>query len=166
MYIHPYIVIFNTDGQSHGLSTRPDGPNTLFHQSAATNDAPRDLLYIPITWNPSRKRPDSTLLLHLWSWHFRHCNCCWEHHNCVKIELRDASFIQRKRLRWHRTFLWCSPPLFLIPLPVPDLFQKIWFNSDSQTQFDSDFLLQFNTSCTKIIFWFKSQFIHTPRSPT
>ena len=34
---------------SDGLYMIPDGTNTLTHQSAGTNDAPRGLLYNPVT---------------------------------------------------------------------------------------------------------------------
>ena len=34
----------------------PDGPNTLTCQSASTNDAPRDPLHGPVTWNPALSR--------------------------------------------------------------------------------------------------------------
>ena len=39
--MYPDRGIVHTYRQSDGLSTRPDGPNTLTRQSACTNDAPR-----------------------------------------------------------------------------------------------------------------------------
>ena len=40
--MHPDIRIVRTDRHSDGLSTIPDGPNTLNRQSVPANDAPRN----------------------------------------------------------------------------------------------------------------------------
>ena len=47
--MHPYRVILSTYRKSYGLSTRPDGPNTLTHQSASTRNAYRDPPHSPVT---------------------------------------------------------------------------------------------------------------------
>ena len=47
--MHPDRVIVRMYRRSDGLSTRPDYQNTLTHQSADTNDAPRDPLTGPVT---------------------------------------------------------------------------------------------------------------------
>ena len=63
--MHPDIEIVRMYRRSDCLSTRPDDQNTLTHQSADTNDAPRDPLHGPVTWNPAHTRPYSTLRLRL-----------------------------------------------------------------------------------------------------
>ena len=42
------IVIFHIDRWSDGISMRPDGPYILTHQSAGTNDPPREPLHGPV----------------------------------------------------------------------------------------------------------------------
>ena len=61
--MHPDRGIVRTYIWSDGLSTRPDNQNTFTRQSADTNNAPRDPLHGPVTWNPARTRPYSTLRL-------------------------------------------------------------------------------------------------------
>ena len=63
--MHPDRGIVSTYRRSYGLSTRPDDHNSLTRQSIDTNDAPRDPLHGPVTWNPVRTRPYSTLQLRL-----------------------------------------------------------------------------------------------------
>ena len=63
MYLDRGIV--STYRRSDGLSTIPDNQNILIHQSADTNNAPRDPPHCPVTWNPARTRPYSTLRLRL-----------------------------------------------------------------------------------------------------
>ena len=41
-----------------GISTIPDYPNILTWKSVAMNNAPRNPLYGPVTWDPARKRPN------------------------------------------------------------------------------------------------------------
>ena len=60
--MNSYRRIVHTDKRSDGLSKRPDSSNTPTRQSAGTNDAPRDPLHAPITWNPPHS---PTLRLHL-----------------------------------------------------------------------------------------------------
>ena len=55
--MHPDREIVRTNRRSDGLSTRPDDPNTLTHQSAGTNNTCRDLLLGPVTWNPVLQGP-------------------------------------------------------------------------------------------------------------
>ena len=43
------IGIVRTHRQSNDLSIRKDNQNTLTHQSAATNDSPRNTLHVPFT---------------------------------------------------------------------------------------------------------------------
>ena len=50
--MHPHMGIFRTYGRSDGLSMGPYESNTLTSQSAGTNEAHRDLLIGPVTWNP------------------------------------------------------------------------------------------------------------------
>ena len=52
--MHPDIRIVCTYIQCYGLPNRPDDHNTLTRQSTDTNDAPRDPLDGPVTWNPAR----------------------------------------------------------------------------------------------------------------
>ena len=63
--MHPDRVIVRKYRQLDGLSTRPYDQHTLTRQSDDTNDAPRDPLHGPVTWNPVRTRPYSTLPLRL-----------------------------------------------------------------------------------------------------
>ena len=63
--MHPDRGIVRTYRNSYGLSTRPDNHTTLTHRSADTNDAPKDPLHGPVTWNRARTRPYSTLRLRL-----------------------------------------------------------------------------------------------------
>ena len=63
--MHPDRGILHTYRRSDGLSTRPDNHNTFTRQSADTNEFPRDPLHGPVTWNPARTRPYSTLRLRL-----------------------------------------------------------------------------------------------------
>ena len=56
--MHPDRGIVRTDRQLDGISTRPDGPNTLIVQSAGINGAPGDPLRGPVTCNPSWTRPN------------------------------------------------------------------------------------------------------------
>ena len=61
----PDVGIINKYRWSDRLYTGTDNPNTLTRQSATMNDTPRDPLHGPVTWNPSRTRHYSTLLLRL-----------------------------------------------------------------------------------------------------
>ena len=63
--MHPDREIFRMDRRSDGLSMIPYDPNTLIIQSSGTNDAPRDPLLIPVTYNPAWTRTSSMLLLHI-----------------------------------------------------------------------------------------------------
>ena len=63
--MHPYRGIVRTYRRSGGLSKRPDYQSKLTRQSSDTNDAPRDPLLGPVTWNPDRTRTYSTLRLFL-----------------------------------------------------------------------------------------------------
>ena len=56
----PYRGMLHTDRYSEGLSTRLDDPKTFTRQSYNTNNAPRDLFYGPVTWNPVWTHPEST----------------------------------------------------------------------------------------------------------
>ena len=49
MYLYTGIV--HTYRQSDGISTILDDSNTITSQSAGTNDAPKDPLLVPITWD-------------------------------------------------------------------------------------------------------------------
>ena len=111
----------------------PDYSNTLTCQSAAAYDAPRDPLYVPITWNPACTRPESTLCLHLCYQHIRWCRFSCDHH-CRIINLtKNLSFIRCKCCQQHQNF--CAAPLswfdapFLIRLTSP--------NSNQINRFDS-----------------------------
>ena len=64
MSMHPDIRIVCTYIQCYGLPNRPDDHNTLTRQSTDTNDAPRDPLDGPVTWNPARFK--DLLRLRLW----------------------------------------------------------------------------------------------------
>ena len=55
--MQPDILVSHNDRQQDGLSTIPDYPNTLNRQSSSTNNAPWDLLRIPIT-SAAIKRSD------------------------------------------------------------------------------------------------------------
>ena len=44
--------IVRMDRRSDGLSTIPDNPKNLTCQYSITNNAPRDPLLVPVTWNP------------------------------------------------------------------------------------------------------------------
>ena len=59
--MRPDRLIVCTYRGSDGLSMRPDDHNTLPCQSYNTNDSPREPLHGPVTWNPDRTRPYSTL---------------------------------------------------------------------------------------------------------
>ena len=59
--MHPERGIVRTYRQSDGLSMITDDQNTLTRQSPNTNDAPRDPLLGPVTWNPAHTRPYFTL---------------------------------------------------------------------------------------------------------
>ena len=63
--MHPCKGIVRTYIRSGGLSTRPDDQNTLNSQSKDINDAPRDPLHGPFTWNPDQISPYSTLQLRI-----------------------------------------------------------------------------------------------------
>ena len=63
--MHPYRGIVRTYRRSDGPSTRTDDQKTLTCQSADTNDAPRNPLQGPITWNLAQTRPYSMLHLRL-----------------------------------------------------------------------------------------------------
>ena len=51
--MHPDIGIVRMYRRSDSISTRPEDQNTLTHQSAATNDVPRDPLLHGSVINPS-----------------------------------------------------------------------------------------------------------------
>ena len=55
--MHPERVIVLTYRRLDNISKRQDDQNTLTRQSADTNNAPRDLLLVPITWKPAQTRP-------------------------------------------------------------------------------------------------------------
>ena len=57
--------IVRTYIRSDGIITRPDYQNIITCRCTYTNDGPRGLLHSPVTWNPARTRPYSTLRLHL-----------------------------------------------------------------------------------------------------
>ena len=67
--MHPYRGIVRKDRVSYGISTIPEDFNTLTQQSSGKNDTPWDPLHGPVTCNPARTRPGSTL--HLYPW-YRH----------------------------------------------------------------------------------------------
>ena len=55
--MYPERGIVRTDRRSDGISKIPDDPKSLTCQSASTNDAPRDLILGPVTWNPAQHGP-------------------------------------------------------------------------------------------------------------
>ena len=61
--MHPEREIVCADRQSDGISTRPDSPNIFTHQSAGTNDTPRDPLLFPVTPPPPFEFQVSTVPL-------------------------------------------------------------------------------------------------------
>ena len=61
--MHQDRVIVHIYRHPDGLSTIPDDQTTLTRQSADTNDAPRDPLHGPVTWNHDRTHHYSTLHL-------------------------------------------------------------------------------------------------------
>ena len=105
-------VIVCTDIWYDGIHTRPDDPNTLTHQSSATNDAPRNPLYVPIIWNPDWTRPGSTLHLWLWYWHFRRSHNFCDHRRHVTNLQSDVLFIIHKHLHQHRIFFQILFPYY------------------------------------------------------
>ena len=56
--MHPDRGIVRTYRRSDSLSTRPDDHNTLTCQSSNTNDAPREKLLVPVTWNTYLIQPN------------------------------------------------------------------------------------------------------------
>ena len=73
--MQPYIGILCMHSQSDGLSTIPDVPNTLTHQSSDTNDSPRYLLLRPVTWNPSLIQSNLRYSYDTYTVLRRHNNC-------------------------------------------------------------------------------------------
>ena len=71
--------IFLTDRESKMLYTIPYDSNTLTCQSASTNNTPKGLLHVPVTWTPYLIRTYSLCLrlcnLHLCSSHNRFKRC-------------------------------------------------------------------------------------------
>ena len=63
--MHPDRGIVCTYRRSDSIYTIPDDHKNLNHQSNDMNDSPRDPLHGPVTWNPARTRPYSTLRLRL-----------------------------------------------------------------------------------------------------
>ena len=63
--MHSDRVIVRTYIRSDGISTIPDDQNTHISQSDDMNNAPRDPLHVPVTWNPARTQPYSTLRLRI-----------------------------------------------------------------------------------------------------
>ena len=51
--------------RSDSLSMRPNDQKNLTCQSVYMRNSPRDPLHAPVTWNPTRTRPYSTLRLRL-----------------------------------------------------------------------------------------------------
>ena len=66
--MHLDIGIVSTNIWPYFLSTISDDQNTITFQSSDMNDAPRDPLLVPVTWNPAQTRSYSTLSL---------CLCLW-----------------------------------------------------------------------------------------
>ena len=54
--MHPDRVIVSTYRQLYGISTIPDGPNTLTHQSAITSKSPREPTFLAMLQLYSRKK--------------------------------------------------------------------------------------------------------------
>ena len=54
--------IIHTDRCKEGIFTGPDLPNNITRQSAGTNNAPINLLLVPVICNPSQQSPLSTYL--------------------------------------------------------------------------------------------------------
>ena len=113
--MHPDRVIVRTYIRSEVLSTRQDDQNTPTHQCADTNDAPREPLHGPVTWNPAQTLPYSTLRLRLRlhlrlrlqpcaslppSWSPQALQCC------ANRPLAVTSAFRRYPCHWHQQFCW------------------------------------------------------------
>ena len=129
--MHTYRGIVRTRRWSDGLSTRPDDQNTITCQSDNTNEAPRGPLLGPVTWNPARTWPYSTLQLHLRLWLcLQPCTSpppsqspqSW--HHCVNRPPTFASDIQRQPRNWQQ-FFW-SQFFDLIQLTIFGLIRLNW----------------------------------------
>ena len=79
--MYPDREILRTNRWSYGLSKRPNDHNNLNLQFNDTNDAPRDPLHVPVTWNPARTQPYSTLRLRL----------------CLRIRLQSSASLTPSR---------------------------------------------------------------------
>ena len=149
--MHPYRGIVRTHIRSEGLSMIPDDSNTLTRQSNGMNNAPRDLLQVPATWNPSLTRFTVYFYVSLHTLHICRGHDCCERCNCFMTMSSDTSFIQCKSCHQHQK-LQRFQPLFdllvLIRFDIPfltwfKLMVLYWFNSLFPTWFDSPFLTSF-----------------------
>ena len=151
--MYPYRGIGYTGRHSYGISTIPDNPNTLTRKSSGKNDASRYPLHGPVTWNPARTRPRSTLRL---CTRLRYRNSA-----NVTITARTPTLCQEPAycsVR-HKTLALslaysvpCWPP-FLTGL---DSLFLTWFDSPFPTGFDSVISWFDSTNIYCTYFWFKS----------
>ena len=113
--MNPYIGVVRTDRHSDDLSTGPDGPNSLTRQFYDTDDAPREPLTGPVTWNTA---PSSiyNLLIHLrqCNHNLRRCCGCCTHENESRPHPLITPVIWRYCFHCHRKF--CAGHRFWLDL--------------------------------------------------
>ena len=64
--MHPDQGIVRTDIRLDGISIIPENPKYLTHQYSGTDNAPREPLHGPVTWNPSRTQPNLRRYVYLY----------------------------------------------------------------------------------------------------
>ena len=104
--MHPDRVIVYTYRWSDGSSMRPYDLNNLTHQSASTNDFPRDPLCGPVTWNTVHFMDMLRLRIH--SWNHRCRQSCHKYTFTLQYHPFLYLISHCEPRHWNRQFLWST----------------------------------------------------------